>query len=88
LRQNSEQELEGPAGLESAVGEIAMVAGTDAEHAQHIQRDTQDHGLSGHSGPHRSAAREMGQQERDGGWIDDVLVLVVAAWACKRLGHE
>src|SRR5690606_10028630 len=77
LREEAEQELKGAAGLVRAMGEVAVVARPDREDAQHVQRRAQDHGLQRDAGPERGEARQMDQQERNGGGIDDVVGVIV-----------
>src|SRR5205085_8051382 len=73
--------LEGAAGRERTMREIAMIAGADGEHAQPIERDADRDRLPGDAGPDRGHTGEMHQHERDGGWINDVAVLIVTSIA-------
>src|SRR5262245_32145903 len=74
LRQQGENELEGAAGREGAMREVAMIAGTDGEDAQPIEHKANGNRLPSDAGPDRRRAGEMHQHEGDGGGIDDVAV--------------
>src|SRR5208337_2963018 len=70
LRQRGENELKGAAGLESAMREIAMVAGPDGENPQPVEADADRQRLHSDAGPDRPKARQMHKDEGHGGRID------------------
>src|SRR5262245_25208401 len=74
LRQQGKNELEGAAGREGAMREVAMIAGPDGEDAQPIEHEANGNRLPSDAGPDRRRAGEMHQHEGDGGGIDDVAV--------------
>src|SRR5262245_41200001 len=74
LRQQGKNELEGAAGREGAMREVAMIAGPDSEDAQPIEHEANGNRLPSDAGPDRRRAGEMHQHEGDGGGIDDVAV--------------
>ena len=49
-----------------------MIAGPDGENPQPVEADANGERLNGDAGPDRPEARQMHEDEGDGGWIDDV----------------
>src|SRR6202011_521749 len=60
---------------ESAMREIAMIAGSDREDAQPIEPDRGRDRSPGDTGPDGGEADEMDDDEGNGGRIDDVVML-------------
>src|SRR3954447_12802877 len=60
------QELHRSAHPVAAVGEIAVVARGDEEHADGVEDPAQHEGTSGHAGEDGGQARQMHEEERDG----------------------
>jgi hypothetical protein len=73
LSQESEHELEHATGRIRAMGEVPMVSRHDTEHAQPIERHTENNRLPCDSGPERREAGQMSQQKRKDRRIDDVV---------------
>src|ERR1700760_2141115 len=83
LRQEGQEELKGSTGAEGAVGEIAMIAGTDRENAQPIKCHSQRHGTPCHASPDGANTPEMNQQETEAGGIRDIVVM---SWRARAHG--
>jgi hypothetical protein len=60
------------------VREVAVVARRNAEDPQPVEADADDHRFKRHAGPEHRQTRDMNEHERNGGGIDDVIVLVAA----------
>jgi hypothetical protein len=63
--QQCQQELEQAAGPVRAVGEVAVVAGGDGEHAQAVGPQAQRHPGPGNPDEEDGEARQVGREERD-----------------------
>src|SRR5947199_192 len=74
LREKREDELKNPTGLEGSMREIAMVSGGDAEHANDVQRCADGHRPPCDAGDQCEQTGRVNGDERDCGWIDDVVV--------------
>src|SRR5262249_29213146 len=61
--QAGHQELEDPAGLVGAMGEVTMVAGCDAEHAHEVQQGTQGQVESGEAGQEDRQADQVNRKK-------------------------
>ena len=72
LREHCENELEGPAGLIGAVGEVAMVTRPDGEDPQPVKADAERDRPRGDAGPDRGEAREMHDDEGYRRGIDNI----------------
>src|SRR5581483_6355825 len=75
LGKKSEDELEHPARRERPMRELTMIPRTDGKDAQPVERDADRHGLPGDARPDCGKAGEMHQYERNGGRIDDIVVI-------------
>ena len=51
-----------------------MVAGRDAEHSDHVEHGTQDQRSRGHTGPQRTQARDVDEDEQRRFRIENVFV--------------
>src|ERR1700710_1486155 len=75
LGEKGEDELEGPAGREGAVREIAMVAGGDREHTKPVERHAKRDRRPCDPGPDRRETAQMHDQERNDGGVEDVVIV-------------
>ena len=75
-REQRQDELPGPRGLERAVGEVAMVARRDAEHADHVQPEGEQDGRQRDAGPEGGERHQVDDHEGGRLRIDDVVVVL------------
>ena len=73
--------------------EVAVIPGSDREDPEPVQGEADRDRLPGHSRPDGRHASEVDEHERDGRWIDDVVVLVsgLISWDNRRsllAGHR
>src|SRR5215469_9536956 len=66
-------------GAVGSVSEVAMVAGTDGEDPDEIERRRQDGGTPGQSGPEGGETPDMDQHEAEAGGIGDVVWVMPCA---------
>ena len=84
LREAGEDELECPTRGEGAVRKIAMVGRADGEDPHGIEREADPQRGGAHARPDGGETGEVDQHERNGGGVEDVVVIVVGV---RFVGH-